>query len=70
MMNMTGGGGYLLHAIHVYDDPAASSALTGLRGKLRERRREKKQKQMDIGEGKGKGDNGVDVEMAPATANP
>lgn len=38
MMNMTGGGGYILHAIHVFDDPKASSALAGMRQRRRERR--------------------------------
>jgi tRNA (adenine58-N1)-methyltransferase non-catalytic subunit len=38
MMNMTGGGGYILHAIHVYDDPKASSALTGFRKRISERK--------------------------------
>jgi hypothetical protein len=38
MMNMTGGGGYILHAIHVYDDPKASSALTGFRKRITERK--------------------------------
>jgi len=38
MMNMTGGGGYILHAIHVYDDPKASSVLAGMRQRRKERR--------------------------------
>ncbi|KAG8778613.1 tRNA (adenine(58)-N(1))-methyltransferase non-catalytic subunit trm6 [Serendipita sp. 397] len=38
LMNMSGGGGYILHAIHVYDDPKASSVLAGRRRRLTERR--------------------------------
>lgn len=38
MMTMTGGGGYILHAIHVHDDPKASSALAGIRQRTRQRR--------------------------------
>lgn len=57
MMNMTGGGGYLLHALHVYDDPAASSSLAGLRSRLRKGKREKREreKEMETDTGKGKG---------------
>lgn len=52
MMNMTGGGGYLLHAIHVYDDPKASSALAGFRRRRREPQAESRgEKQGDRKEG-------------------
>jgi hypothetical protein len=51
-MNTTGGGGYILHAIRVHDDPKASSALTGFRKRIRLQRIAKKKE----GEGSGEKD--------------
>lgn len=60
MMNMTGGGGYILHTIHVYDDPKALSALTGFRKRIAERKM--KGKQAELGGGNVEGEHAETVE--------
>lgn len=67
LMNMTGSGGYILHATHVYDDKKALSALAGFRQRLKQRRRAKE------GAGSSEGDQGhmqedVDMEDTNSTS--
>jgi len=40
MMTTSGSGGYLLHAIKVYDDETAESALTGFRQRAKRKKAE------------------------------
>jgi len=60
MMNMTGGGGYILHAIHVFDDPKASSILAG----MKERKRQRRMRNSALQTGEGGTDIDKDLQMA------
>lgn len=63
MMSMTGGGGYILHAIHVYDDPTASSAMAGLRQRKRQQRERNASRAAEKSKNKAVLEANQDVEM-------